>query len=237
MKPSLCIAAALLLFVARPASGQEPQVLSPRIVCPEPVFDFGERENSGFVDHAFVIRNEGSLSLEILGVRATCGCTAVKPDDNVVPPGGETKIQTRLDLRGRRGMQIKAIVIQSNDPQKPNLNLQMRGTAIEGLRAQPSTIFFGRIEPEGGRSRSFEIISGRGPFQVVDIRTDHPGLIVTPLDPEPDDTGAIHRFELNLADSISEGSVSGKVSVQTDLAGLAELSIPVAAFIVAPPAP
>jgi hypothetical protein len=237
MKPIAFLGAVLILApLAAPA--QEPEVLAPRIVCPEPVFDFGEQENSGFVEHAYVIRNEGSLSLEILGVRATCGCTAVKPDDNVIPPGGETRLQARLDLRGRRGMQIKTITIQSNDPQKPNLNLQMRGTAIEGLRAQPSTLFFGRIGPDGVRSRNFDILSGLGPVRILDIRTDNPGLVVTPLDAQPGDDGTTHRYELVLADSLPAGTVNSKVTIQAELANQPrEISIPVAAFIVAPSAP
>jgi hypothetical protein len=234
---TIAFLAAVLILGLFAASAQVPEVLAPKIVCDEPVFDFGERSNSDFVEHAYVIRNEGNLSLEIRGVRATCGCTAVKPDDNVVPPGGETKIQSRLDLRGRRGMQIKTITVQSNDPQTPNLNLQMRGTAVEGLRAQPSTLFFGRLAPDGERTRPFEVLSGRGPFQILDIRTDHPGLVVTPQDPQPGDDGAIHRYELTLADSLPTGTVNGKVVVQTDLAEHREISIPVAAFIVAPSAP
>ncbi len=236
MKTSAFLTAVLILAPLA-GSAQEPEVLAPKIVCDEPVYDFGQRANTEFVEHAYVIRNEGSLSLEIRGVRATCGCTAVKPDDNVIPPGGETKIQARLDLRGRRGMQIKSIVIQSNDPQTPNLNLQMRGTAIEGLRAQPSTLFFGRLAPDGARTRPFEVLSGRGPFQILDIRTDNPGLVVTPQDPQPGDNGAIHRYDLTLADSLPAGTVNGKVIVQTDLADQQEISIPVAAFLVAPTAP
>ena len=213
------------------ALAQAPAPLAPKIVCAEPIFDFGERENSETVEHHYVVRNEGTLSLEIRGIRATCGCTVAKPDDELIPPGGQTKIQARLDLRGRSGMQIKTISVLSNDPQTPTLNLQMRGTAVQGLRAEPSTLFFGRVGPGGVRTRSFAIVSGRGPFQVLEVRPDQTGLSVRPLDPEPGDDGALHRFELTLDDSIPAGTLNTRLQVRTDLGADRDFSIPVAAFI------
>lgn len=217
-------------------AAESPPALAPKIVCPETVFDFGEKENSQVVEHHYVVRNEGTLSLEIRGVRASCGCTAVKPTDSVVPPGGDTTIQARFDLRGRSGMQVKTITVESNDPERPVVHLQIRGTAVQGLRAQPSTLFFGRIEPGAERTRAFEIQSGRGPIQIQEVRTTDPGLVVSPLEPEPGADGTRHRFELTLGDSLPPGTVNGQVIVKTDVEDGREVAIPVAAYLVAPPA-
>mgnify|MGYP003590923786 CR=1 FL=1 len=231
------VAAALIIL---PAGAQEPlpaEALAPKITCAEPVFDFGDKVNTDFVEHDYPIRNEGTLSLEIRGVQASCGCTAVKPSQDVIPPGGEAAIHARLDLRGRGGLQAKTITVLSNDPQTPSLILQLKGNAVQALRAQPSTIFFGRIGPDGVRSRTFEIVSAQGPMQIKDFRADNPGLLVTPIPAEAGADGSIHRFELKLADSLPEGDVKGSVFVQTDLAGQPGLTIPVAAFIVTTPEP
>ncbi len=219
-----------------PESAPPPAALAPKIVCPETVYDFGEKENSQVVEHHYVVRNEGTLSLEIRGVRASCGCTAVKPTDSVVPPGGDTTIQARFDLRGRSGMQVKTITVESNDPERPVVHLQIRGTAVQGLRAQPSTLFFGRIEPGAERTRAFEIQSGRGPIQIQEVRTTDPGLVVSPLEPEPGADGTRHRFELTLGDSLPPGTANGQVIVKTDVEDGREVAIPVAAYLVAPPA-
>ncbi|MDD4341872.1 MAG: DUF1573 domain-containing protein [Kiritimatiellae bacterium] len=211
--------------------------LAPKIVCPETVYDFGERESDQVVEHHFVVRNEGTLSLEIRNVRASCGCTAVKPTDNVVPPGGETTIQVRFNLRGRNGRQIKTIFVQSNDPETPNVNLQIQGTIVQGLRAQPATLFFGRVEPGAQRMRPFEILSGRGPVQILEVGASQDGMIVTRLDPEPGDDGTRHRFELTLDDTLPNGTLNGHVVVKTDQGDGREITIPVAAYLQAPPAP
>lgn len=244
MKTNLFAALFLTLLAPFPLRAQEPAaaeaaVLAPQIVCAEPVYDFGEKSNSGFVEHDFPIRNAGTLSLEIVNVHASCGCTAVKPSQNVIPPGGEASIGTRLDLRGRTGLQQKTITVQSNDPKNPTLVLQLKGTATQVLRANPSSLFFGRIGPEAARSRTFDVISANGPIQIVSVRTDNPGLGVVPVALDPPGDGSTHRFELTIDPALPEGNVNGAVFVKTDLADQPELSIPVAAYVVlaAEPAP
>ena len=239
---AICLSVSVLFALAAgsvsaqeaPAAPAAP--LKPRIVCDEPVYDFGERNNTEFVEHDYPIRNAGTLSLEIRNVRASCGCTAVKPSQDVIPPGGEASIRARLDLRGRTGVQIKSITVESNDPDTPNLNLQLKGTAIQPLRAQPSALFFGRNGPADARSRVCEIDSARGPIQIASLRADHPGLLLKPLDLEPGADGSTRKFELTLDPALPEGSVNGSVFVKTDQADQPELSIPVAAYVVVPAA-
>ena len=132
-----------LLALPVPAQGHRPRLPpreTPHRIILRAIFDFGERESTEVVEHNYVIRNEGEVSLEITSVRASCGCTAVKPSQNVIAPGAEGTIQARFDLRGRNGMQIKTITVNSNDPKTPVLNLA-EGSIVNALRAQPSTLF------------------------------------------------------------------------------------------------
>lgn len=222
------------------AAADEPAAapLAPKIVCAEPIHDFGERDNSGFVEHNYVVRNEGTLSLEIREVRATCGCTAVKPSVDVVPPGGEALVQARFDLRGRTGFQQKAIFVTSNDPETPTLTLQLKGSATQPLRAEPSTIFFGQLGPDGLRSRDFDVISTRGPVRIEGVRCDLPGVEVSPLPAGEGADGTRHRFNLSLAGDLPPGQINTAVYIKTDLPDSPELAVPVVAYIVgAAPAP
>lgn len=222
------------------AAADEPPAapLAPKIVCDEPSYDFGERDNNGFVEHNYVVRNAGTLSLEIREVRASCGCTAVKPSVDVVPPGGEAQVQARFDLRGRTGYQQKAIFVTSNDPETPTLTLTLKGTATQPLRAEPSTIFFGQLGPDGLRSRDFEVISTRGPIQIENVRSDQAAIQVTPLPAADDADGTRHRFNVTLANDLPPGQLNGVVIIKTDLPDTPELTVSVLAFIVGPaPAP
>lgn len=230
----------LLLAVLLPLSAQaqeSPPALAPRIVCDEPAYDFGEEENTESVEHDYAIRNDGDLSLEITRVKASCGCTAVKPSQDVIPPGGEASIHARLNLRGRHGYQRKTITVTSNDPKTPNLIMTLTGTAIQPLRAQPASLFFGRVGTDAARTRTFDIISGRGPIQILETRADNPGIQLKPLTEESAADGTMYRYELTLDPELPEGNFNGRVFVKTDMENQPELSIPVVAFIVTADAP
>ena len=236
MKTTLSLLLAFLCLLA-PAFAQDAPPMAPRIVCDEPVYDFGTAENSGTIEHHYVVRNDGNLTLEIQSVRATCGCTAVSPEKNIVAPGEETKITARFDLRGRTGMQIKTIFVQSNDPQTPTLNLQLRGTATQALRAQPATLFFGRVDPNASRTRTFQLVSERGVITVQSAECDNPGIRVElqPLDDGQD--GSTRQFNVTLDDSLS-GAINTSVNLAVQVAGeIRHVSVPVAASVIPPPAP
>ena len=232
MKTTILPALFLSLLLPVLVIGQETEPpLSPKIVCDELTYDFGEMNNTEFVEHDYPIRNEGTLSLEILNVRASCGCTAVKPSQDVIPPGGEATIRARLDVRGRHGFQRKSITVKSNDPKTPSLVMSLTGTAIQPLRAQPSSLFFGRVGADAARVRTFDIISGREAIQIQDVRTDNEGLLVKALPDQSSADGKSHRFELTLDSSLPAGNLNGSVFVKTDMEGQPELSIPVVAYI------
>lgn len=234
MKTTAFLSFCLLLALPFHGTAEEADTtLAPVIVCPELTYDFGERNNTEFVEHDYPIRNEGTLSLEILNVRASCGCTAVKPSQDVIPPGGEATIRARLDLRGRHGFQRKSITVKSNDPKTPSLVMTLTGTAIQPLRAQPSSLFFGRVGTDAARVRTFDIISGRDAIQIQSVRSDNDGIRVAALPDQSSADGKTHRFELTLDSSLPVGNINGSVFVQTDMEGQAELQIPVVAYIAA----
>ena len=236
---AIAFLAALLPFSLQAQEQPAPEAapLAPDIVCDAPNYDFGEMDNSSFVEHDYPLHNAGTLSLEIRDVHASCGCTAVKPSQNVIPPGGDATIHARLDLRGRNGPQQKTITVTSNDPDTPTMILQLKGTAVQVLRAEPSSLFFGRVGADAVRNRDFEVISSRGPIQVVNTRADNPAFIITPLAPEAGTDGTRQRFNLALAPDLPEGNINGTVFVKTDMADLPEVAIPVAAYIATTPEP
>lgn len=211
------------------AAGEESAPLAPRVVCAETLYDFGERENSGTVEHDYVLRNEGTLSLEIRNVRASCGCTAVRSSHDVLPPGGEGTIHARFDLRGRSGPQLKTITVECNDPKQPSFVLQLKGTAVQALRAVPASLFFGRLGRGAVRERTFDILSTKGPFEVLETRVDSPYMTVTAL-PQPPDPN-MRSFRLVLADELPQGVLQGNVVIRTDAPNGQDITVPVQAFV------
>jgi hypothetical protein len=102
------------------------QAIGPRIVALEQEYDFGEIDEGVKVAHEFVVMNDGAGVLEIQRVKASCGCTAVKPDKNKLNPGDSTKIKVTFDSSRRKGKQKKYVYVFSNDKVNPQLRLMFK---------------------------------------------------------------------------------------------------------------
>ena len=212
-----------LLLVCGSLSAGEPQH-APRIVCDEPVYDFGERDNRGVVEHTFTIRNEGDLTLEISRVRSSCGCTVVQTSSRSVPPGGSAQITARFNLRGRRGPQHKTITVESNDPRQPRLLLHLQGTAVQEMNLSPDRFFFGQTSAAEPVSRTVTISSATVTFHITNI-TCNSALVN--VDSEVVEEGHTYRLTARLKNAVPEGSFHANVRVYTDSAKYPTIDLPV----------
>jgi hypothetical protein len=80
----------------------------------EEIFDFGEIDEGGVVQHTFSFTNTGAVALLISDVRSTCGCTVADWPRQPVAPGETGTIQARFDTRNKPGRQSKPIIITAN---------------------------------------------------------------------------------------------------------------------------
>lgn len=127
----------LVLFVAFNVSGQ---AVGPKISTMEKNFDFGKISQGEYVLHDFIITNTGDDVLKIEKVRASCGCTAAKPDKDVLKPGESTKVHVEFNTRGRKGKQRKYIYIYSNDSQMPELRLKLFGEVLVNSSSEKNAV-------------------------------------------------------------------------------------------------
>ena len=68
------------------------------------------------VEYKFLVRNDGQSDLVIRAVKASCGCTAVKPAKNILAPGDSAYIDAVFYPEGRSGDFKNGITIVTNDP-------------------------------------------------------------------------------------------------------------------------
>jgi hypothetical protein len=116
------------------AEGAVPQASvkkGPRIVVEPASFDFGQALQNKTLTKDFVLRNLGDESLRIEDVKTTCGCTAALPNERVVPPGGQTRLQVSLQTRTAEGRLERSVNIRSNDPTRNVLEVKLSVTVVK----------------------------------------------------------------------------------------------------------
>ena len=87
------------------------------------------------VSYSFVFTNEGNTDLILRKVKASCGCTATKPEKKLLKPGESSKISIVFNTAGRNGKQHKTVTVISNDPVNPSIVLHIEG-AIKGVSTE-----------------------------------------------------------------------------------------------------
>ncbi len=232
MKNHLVVLAAAWLAAAVSGWAQEAAPIhtpAPKLVCEEPVYDFGTVESSVVVEHEFIVRNDGDLTLEIKNVRPSCGCTVANISERNVPPGGTTRIGSRLSLSGRSGGQHKVMTVESNDPQQPNYVLTLKGTVGELIDVQPPRVTQVGLQAGAQPTNVIRITSQPGqPFQITSVESSANWLqaSVETIDPN-------QRYQLVVAPTtpLMPGQHNATLAVNTDHPKKPKLDIPVV-FIV-----
>lgn len=132
----------ILFLVVSIINGQNQ---GPKIVAPEPKYDFGNIIEGQRVSHEFVVKNDGDEVLEIRKINASCGCTAAQPEKDKLAPGESTKIKVHFDSSHRQGKQVKYVYIMTNDKTNPQIRLEFTTFIEERGVSDSKSVSGGRL--------------------------------------------------------------------------------------------
>jgi len=113
------------------AMSAEQLAKAPVLRVDDPEFQFGKISQGEKVEHIYVLSNSGKSDLHIRKVKASCGCTAVQPEKNVIAPGESVNIKTVFNSAGKLGNQNKTVTIITNDPKKSKMILWVKGEVLK----------------------------------------------------------------------------------------------------------
>jgi len=201
----------------------------PRIACDAPVFKFGDRDETETVEHTFVISNTGSKPLEILKIKAACGCTATSMGRRILPPGESENLKATLKLKGRRGLQKKSIRVQSNDATQPVLTLWMEGTARVELALDSAFVNFGQLSSKNAASeRLTHLLSRDSTIEITDIQGASERFEVTA---QSDAKGLQRDIRVRLIPPFTKGYIRGDFTIYTSHTNHAPLRLSVSGMM------
>ena len=74
---------------------------------------------------SFAIKNDGSSTLTIYDVYASCGCTEPSLHKRALAPKQSTQLDVRIDTSMKQGKVTKTVNVSSNDPDRPIVALAL----------------------------------------------------------------------------------------------------------------
>lgn len=125
------LAALLALASLAAATGVTQDKTAPAIRVAPASFDFGRTLPHRTLRKEFTLRNAGERDLVIEKVSTSCGCTAAIAGETTLKPGRTTPLTVTLDTRDGRGRVERKVMVRSNDPATPLLEVTLSATVAE----------------------------------------------------------------------------------------------------------
>lgn len=216
----------LVKLVSTPASG------TPQLTIDEPVFNFGDVTRGNRVQHTFILRNTGDAPLSIERVTPTCGCTVADLSSNVIAAGGQAEVKATLNLL-QEGPQNRTVLVQSNDPKRPNLKLSLVGSSSSRAISEPERVEFGGVQPDKSVSTVVDVRPTKElPFEITGAESSRETIDADVITVEP---GKYYQVTIALKPPLPPGPFQGWVHLQTNDTGeYRTIGIPVSAEVATP---
>ena len=243
----LCSIAALLLVSSAfaqqptPATEQAAPAKAPAAKVaegPKPVIDiakkildFGTVSKGDKIKATFEVHNAGDAALEISQVRPTCGCT-VASFDHTVAPGGTGKVNAEVDTTGFSGPISKAVLVFSNDPTTPQVNLVIKAEvkAFIEVMPRPLVLFRSVIQGEAATEKVTLLSADGSDFKVTGVNASGGPYQVAyrelaEKERIPDRKGSQWELTVTIPATAPEGMLNNKIVVKTDAPKAPEVAI------------
>ena len=208
------------------------QIVGPKLAAQEKEYAFGSIKEGEIVSHSFIVTNTGGDTLVINDVRASCGCTAAKPEKSKLLPGESTNIQVSFNTNGRKGHQQKHVYITSNDKENAEMRLSFTAEVEEKndvnapkLVIEESTHDFGTIK--AGKVVNWTVNfknSGASLLEIKDVKTSCgcTAAVVSGKKINPGESGSI---KIEFDSTNRSGKTSKTISVQSNDPGKSQPNI------------
>ncbi len=210
----------ILAFVLLLSAVSFAQMIPPKVASQQMEYDWGEVPRGDHVKYNFVVSNVGGDLLKIEDVRASCGCTAAKPEKSDLAPGESTNINVDFNSTGRSGRQTKYITVKTNDPEKSEIRFKFSGVVVDpgaktgNLVDSPMMYFkdtqhdFGTVQEGDTVKYTFNFTNkGNAVLKIRDIKTSCgcTAALVSNEKIEPGKTGTL-KVSLNTSHRIGKQS-------------------------------
>lgn len=124
--------------------------LIPHLLLAQPRIDVvgGTKHNLGTFDEGeqvvrvFTIKNVGKDTLFIEDVSTSCGCAVAEQSASYVAPGGLVQLKVKIDTNELSGRVKKEIFVDSNDPSRKELTIELHAVIMPMIQVEPRYVNF-----------------------------------------------------------------------------------------------
>ncbi len=210
-------------------------VAAPKIDVTQETKDMGTVAKGQVIEADFVIKNNGGSDLVISDARPSCGCT-VSSFDKVIKPGTEGKVHTSVDTKSFSGPISKSVLVVSNDPDRPQLNLFVKAMVKPFVDVAPQQYVRFSVVKGDSASQDVVLISEEKGFKPTVAETAQP-YVKAEVSPAGDKDkiagrpGEQYKLNVSVLPDAPEGLLNAPVRITTGVTQQPTLEIPVSGIV------
>lgn len=161
--------------------------------------DFGTLYRGDRIEKKLTIKNDGSDTLRIANVSASCGCTAAMLSEKIIAPGDSGSLNVGFNSENFSGKVQKNVTLTSNDPQNPTLQFRFGVNIIEELSLDPRTLIVREAKKGENVSTSLRIKNtSTFPISLLSWNSENKNLSIElpkePIQPSDEITLIVNYF-------------------------------------------
>lgn len=220
---------------AKGAAAKAAVVTAPKIEVVPETKDVGTIAKGQVIDATFVIKNNGGSDLIVSDARPSCGCT-VASFDKVIKPGGEGKVVSSVDTKTFSGPISKSILLVSNDPDRPQMNLFVKANVKPFVDVLPQPFVRFSVIKGDGAGQDVILLSDEKTFKPTVAETSQPYVKAEILpagdkDKIPGRAGEQYRLRISVTGDAPDGLLNAPLRINTGVAQQPTLEIPVSGIV------
>jgi hypothetical protein len=219
---------------AQPGS-QAKAVSAPKIEISQETRDLGTVPKGQVIQTDFVVHNAGGSDLVITDARPSCGCT-VSSFDKVIKPGTDGKVHASVDTKSFSGPISKSVLVVSNDPERPQMNLFIKAIVKPFVDVAPQAYVRFSVVHGDAASQDVVLISEEKGFKPTVAETSQP-YVKAEISPAGDKDkiagrpGEQYKLAVSVLPDAPEGLLNAPIRITTGVTQQPTLEIPVSGIV------
>jgi hypothetical protein len=215
----------------------------PKLAIEQLKYDFGKMETNAAGRHEFVLANRGDQPLVLSRTKGSCGCCtclcdARLPEQGRILPGASAKVRFEWSIKQYTGDFRQSENLATNDPERPEVTLEVSGRITPTVRVVPAQLVFTRVaagEPAVGevylygyRSEALKILGHElsDPTTADSFKISYRPLSADQVANERDaQSGCLLRVEVKSI--LAAGPFRQRVLLKTNAGSAPDIEIPV----------
>jgi hypothetical protein len=219
---------------AKPAAAKS-SAAAPKIEISPETKDAGTVAKGQMVEATFIVKNTGGSDLMISDARPSCGCT-VASFDRIIKPGAEGKIQSTVDTKSFSGPISKSVLVISNDPERPQMNLFIKAMVKPFVDVVPQPFVRFSVIKGDTAAQDVILISEEKGFRPTIAETSQPYVKAEILpagdkDKIPGRPGEQYKVHVNVQPDAPEGLLNAPIRIATGVTQQPTVEIPVSGIV------